>query len=260
MVIAPKNMYNDFVTEVVLHKFNGFEEQVKTVEVDGKKFVADDTDPTKPKLDDKQQPIPYVEKKADVKIEDLSKAQLEDLAKVNPHVAALLDADKKRKEDDEKAANDRKKKEEDDAAKAGEWQKLAEGRGTELETTKGTLKQKEEMLGKYVETTQKVLDGLLKTIPKENLSLIPSDFSPRQKLEYIIANADRLGAKVNAAGGKIDKSDDTPAGTDEDKLLARITELQKKATDRTATSAELTELRQAGIKLTELRREKEAKK
>lgn len=262
MVIAPKshNMSNKYVTEVVSRKFNGFEDAPKFVEVDGKKFIADDTDATKPKLDDKQQPIPYVEKKADdIKIEDYSKAELADLAKVNPKVAALLDAQKKREEDDEKAKGDQKKKDEEAAEKNGEWQKLAEGRGTELESTKGTLKQKEEMLGKYVETTQKVLDGLLKTIPKENLTLIPADFSPRQKLEYIIANSERLGVKVNAAGGKIDKNDETPAGTEEEKLVARMTELQKKATDKVATNAELAELRQVGSKITELRRAKAAK-
>lgn len=256
-------MHNHFVTEVVTHSRNGNEAPVepKIVEVEGKKFLADDTDPSKPKLDDKQQPIPYVEKKVDApKIEDISKATLEELAKANPALAALLDEHGKLKTtltDKEKEALEKANKE---LEEKGEWQKLATTRGTELETTKGTLKQKEDMLGKYVETTQKVLDGLLKTIPKENLSLIPADFSPRQKLEYIIANADRLGAKVNAAGGKIDKSDETPAGTDEDKMVTRIEELTKKATARTATNTELQELRELGSKLTALRREKAEKK
>lgn len=252
-------MNTQWLSQIVLHSYNGNEDEVKVVEVDGAKFVADDTDPSKPKLDADQKPIPFVEKKVeDIKIEDFSKADLEQLAKVNPKVAEMLDSIKKRDEEDGKKAEEAKKKEDEAAAKNGEWQGLAEKRGTELETTKGTLKQKEEMLGKYVETTQKVLDGLLKSIPKENLTLIPSDFSPRQKLEYIIANAARLGAKVNAAGGKIEDNEEHPAGSEEDKLVARIEELTKKATDRTATATELAELRQMGSKLTEIRRKKEA--
>lgn len=254
-------MYKSLVTKVVLHSINGFEIEVKTVEVDGKKFVADDTDPSKPKLDDKQQPVPFVEKKADdTKIEDLSKAELTELAKVNPHVAKMLDDAKKREEADTTAADQKKKDEEEAAKKAGDWQKLAETRGTDLETTKGTLKTKEEMLGKYVEMTEKILTNVLATIPKENLALIPAEFSNRQKLEYIFANSARLGAKVNAIDGKIDKSTVEVTGTEEDKMVARITELTAKAQAKpmTATNAELAELRQLGTKLTTLRRTKEA--
>lgn len=249
------------VTKIVTHRFNGFEDAVKTVEVDGKKFLADDTDPTKPKLDDKQQPVPFVEKKVeDIKIEDYSKAELAELAKVNPKVAELLDAENKRKDKETKDEKARKEKEEKDAAEKGEWQKLADSRKGDLEKVTAERDQKEEQLGKYVETTKKVLEGLRNSIPKENLGLIPADFSPRQQLEYIIANAERLGAKVNAINGKIDKNEVVPTGTDEDKLQARITELTDKAQKRTATSGELQELRQAGMKLTELKREAAAKK
>ncbi len=190
----------------------------------------------------------------------MSKATLADLAKINPELAKLLDEHgnlKKNLTDKEKAD---KEKAEEMLKEQGKWKDLAEGRGGELETTKGTLAQKEEQLGKYVETTKKVLEGLLKTIPKENLSLIPAEFSPRQQLEYIITNAARLGAKVNAVDGKIDKNEITPTGTEDEKMSTRIAELTKKATDRTATAVELTELRQLGMKLTQLRREEAAKK
>lgn len=253
---------NQFVTEVVLHKFNGNEEPVVPVlvEVEGKKFLADETDPTKQKLVDGK-PVPYEEKKTEIpKIEDLSKAELADLAKHNPALAKLLDDNKKRDEADTKRADDEKKRIEEDAKKTGKWQELAESRGTELETTKTELTQKGEQLGKYVETTKLVLEGLKKSIPKENLDLIPADFSPRQQLEYIIKNGARLGVKTNAIDGKVDKNDETPAGTEVEKLEKRMTELQKKATDRTATSAELQELRQVGMKITEVKREAAAKK
>lgn len=252
-------MSKTFVPKIVSHLFNGNEDEV-VVEVEGVKYIADPTDPTKPKLGDDQKPIPFVDKKVDVKIEDLTKAELADLAKVNPHVAKLLDDQKKREEADTKAEQDRKKKEEDDAKEKGNWQQLAETRGNELDTTKKTLAQKEEMLGKYVGMTENILKGLLNTIPKENIALIPADFSPRQKVEYIFANADRLGAKVNAAGGKIEKNETEIAGTEEAKLSARITELTAKANNRTATNSELTELQEVGSKLTQLRREAAAKK
>lgn len=256
-------MNNQFVTKVVLHSINGFEVEVKTVEVEGKVYVADETDPTKPKLGEDKQPILHVDKKVELPdIKDLSKAELADLAKHNPAVAKMLDDNKKRDEADQKRADDAKKKEEDDAAKAGKWQELAEGRGTELATTKATLATKEEQLGKYVETTKVVLAGLMASIPKENQSLIPTDFSPRQQLEYIIKNAKSLGAKVNSIDGKIDKSTTEVTGTEEDKMVARIEELTKKAQAKpmTATAVELQELRQLGSKLTTLRRTKEAAK
>lgn len=257
-------MTHQFDTKIVSYQLDGFADEVKTVEVDGKKFVADETDPTKPKLDDKQQPVPFTEGKKDdtaaPKIEDLSKLELAELAKLNPALAALLDEHGKLKTSLTKKEQEDKDAAEKALAEQGKWQDLANKRGEDLASITKERDQKEEQLGKYVETTKIVLDGLLKSIPKENLSLIPAEFSPRQQLEYIIKNADRLGAKVNAIDGKIDRNETTPTGTDEDKLMARITELTTKANSRTATNAELVELREAGSKLTQLRRAKEAGK
>jgi len=255
-------MNTHFATKIVSHTTDGFEEAVKVVEVEGKKFIADETDPTKPKLDDKQQPIPFVDKevKPTLKIEDLSTADLAELAKHSPALAALLDEHGKLKGTLTQKEKDDKEAAEKALAKQGEWQKLADTRGAELITVTKERDQKEEMLAKYVKTTEAVLEGLLKSIPKENAGLIPADFSPRQKLEYIIANAERLGAKVNAIGGKFDKSDITPEGTEEAKIEERISVLTKKATERVATQAELKELRELGSKLTELLRAKQAGK
>ncbi len=242
---------------IVIHEFNGFAD-ADFIEIEGKKFVIDETDSTKAKVDDKGEPILFVEQKKDdatnpdTDTNDYTKADIESLAKVNPHVAALLDAQKKREEEDQKKAEEAKKAEEEKAEKDGEWQKLAATRSSELESFKGTLKQKEDMLGKYVDTTEKVLKGLLDTIPKENQTLIPAEFSPRQKLEYIITNASRLGAKVNSVDGHIEKSDTNPQVTEQDKLVTLIKELTDKGDTR--TSLESQNLRQAGMKLTELRR------
>lgn len=224
----------------IVHSFNGnIEGEDKFVEVDGKKFVDDGSG--KPKVDDKGQPVPFVEKKADdIKIDKLDEADLETLAKVNPHVARLL-ADKKKADEDlqaqQVAESKRKQKE---LEEKGEWQKLAEERAKEIEILKGDLTKKGEQLGKYVGSVENILKDVMATIPKERQSLIPSDFSPRQKLEYITKNAKLLGAKVaiNANGEKVDTNDDTPAVTDEEKLVKEIEELRKK-TNRTASEDKL---------------------
>lgn len=245
------------VSQIVYHSQNGNEEQSeKFVEVEGKKFIDDGTG--KAKLGEDGKPIPFVEKQATPEIKDLSKAELAELAKVNPAVADLLKKQKERDEQDEKDKQTRKEKEEKEAAEKGEFKQLAESRGQELEQTKGLLKQKDEQLGKYVDTVNTILTSVLATIPKENLSLIPDGFSPRQKLEYITKNAKLLGAKiVGGAGSPINKSEVQPEGTEEEKLVARFQELQKKGSTRTA--AENDELMKVGTKIKEIRTARNAK-
>ena len=203
---------------VSVHKFNGFvEPEIKFVEVEGKKFVDDGSG--KAKLDDKGQPIPFTENNQKPEIKDLSNAQLEELAKVNPHVAKLLSD--KTEADAKEAA--RIKKEEDDKRKAaeekGEWQSLAQSEKTKREELEGKLAEKEELLGKYKGSVDQVLKEILSTIPKENLGLIPEEFSPRQKLEYIIKNAKTLGAKITNIKG-------------DDGIQKNSNELQKRVSSR----------------------------
>lgn len=215
----------------VTHSIDGFADE-KFVEVDGKKFAsADGKEPTK---DDKGQPVPYVEKQAPVAPAfDPSKATLQELAGINPAIKQMLD-------DQAKAAADAKKKAEEEAGKNGEWEKLAterQGRISELEKELGT---KSEIVGKYIESTKKVLDDVIKTIPKERLTLIPESFSPREKLEYIIANAALLGAKVtSAAGSVVPPNDGQPQATEEQKLQNEVNELIKKGATRTVTENNL---------------------
>lgn len=243
---------------VVVHSFNGFAEgEEKFVEVDGKKFVDDGAG--KPKVGADGQPIPFEEKKIDVKIEDLSNAQLEELAKVNPHVAKML-SDKKQLEDDiatkQKDEEDRVKK---DLESKGEWQRLATERESTIDELKKKLSEKDIMLGKYAGSVETILKEVLATIPKDNQALIPSDYSPRQKLEYITKNAKMLGAKVVVGkDGGVDKNDTQPSATDEEVLINEIDALMKKGASR--TSLESQQLRDKGIKLTEIRREKDKNK
>lgn len=214
-------------TKVIVHSANGFEEQVdKFVEVEGKKFIDDGTG--KPKLDDKQQPIPFVEKKVEKQeAVELDKLSVEELAEKNPHIKKML-------EDRKKAEDDAKKAQEEEARKKGDFENLFKQKEGEVTTLKDTLTQKEEQLGKYVESVKLILSEVLKTIPKEKLSLIPEKFSPREKLEYITQNAKLLGANVVVNKDTVIKNEEEPEVTDEDKLRKEIDELMKKGATRTS--------------------------
>lgn len=213
-----------------VHSINGFADEVKTVEVDGKKFISEDG--KEPKKDDKGLPIPFVDTKKEDQF-DASKASLEDLAKVNPTIRKMLD-------DQAKAALDAKKLADDEAGKKGEWEKLAKDREIEINTIKADNEKKSEIVGKYIESTKKVLANVFETIPKEKRGLVPASFSPREQLEYIIENAELLGAKVtNAKGTIVPENDGKPNATDEEKLQTEVNELIKKGATRTMTESQI---------------------
>jgi len=225
----------------IVHLFNGFfSEEIKFVEVDGKKFIDDGTG--KAKLDEKQQPIPYVENKenkVDLKLED---ADLEALAKVNPHVARVLQEQKERAEKDALDADEKKKKEDEDKAKKGEWQKLAEDRDKTITDLKKDLKNRDDMLVGYKQTVENILKPLLASIPKDKLSLVPSDFSPRQQLEYVMKNATVLGLNgVGGKGGDVPKNDNK-GGTEIEVQISRFEELRAKKGRSLAEDNEMLEL------------------
>jgi len=174
----------------------------KTVTVDSVEYLADDKgeikldgeekivyDPEKHGKEDKPKPKDD-DKKPKVNAAD---AELEALAKVNPKVAKMLEekatADKKI-EDDRIAAE---KAAEDDAAKQGEWQELAETRATKLKDLEDKHEKQGDQLGKYVDSTKRILEETLKTIPEENRGMIPEDYSPRQQLEYITKECEGVG-------------------------------------------------------------------
>jgi len=242
-------MIKHIVSVVVLHNFNGFEgEAPKFVEVEGKKFESEDG--KTPKLDDKKQPIPFVEKKPeDKKLDDLSTMELEALAEKNPKVKELLDQRKKE-------ADDKKQKEEDDLKKKGEWETLAKNEKTRADDLATQLGETKEQLAKYAKAIQSLVEQLLKGIPKEKQSLIPDKFSAREKLEYIIANAAALGAKVTGGGG-LPPSDNTPNLSEEEQLVKDFNELTKKPNK---TQAEQTKLFEMSTKLKKMREDRRNKK
>lgn len=251
-------MYKNKNVSVSVHKFNGFvDDGEKFVEVDGKKFIDDGSG--KPKLDDKNEPIPFVDKKADdidlnkLDISKITYEQIETLAEKSPAIAQLL-KEKKEADDKLKGFDDEKKKaEEEDLKKKGEWEKLATAKdGTIADLTK-KLTEKEGLLGKYAESIKSILKDTLATIPKDKQALIPADYSDRQKLEYITKNAKMLGATI-IGSGKIDKGDDTVDGTEEEKMINRFTELQGKK-DKTRTEEQ--EMIELSRKIKEARKKKE---
>lgn len=232
------------------------------VEIEGVKYQADPDNEGEALKDDEGNLVPFKESKDDdgngggnpspkLTIEDIEKAELDELAKANPKVAKLL-AEIKEKEkrlaDIESAEEEKKRKE---AEQKGEWQKLAEEERQKREEAEKGLKNSKELLSKYVGSVKTILNEVIETIPKENRGLIPKDFSPRQQLEYITQNAKLLGAKIiGAKGSPIDKSDSTPNATDEDKLVAEINTLMEK-TNKTPQEYEL--LTQKATELKKLR-------
>lgn len=247
------------VFKYIVHSVNGFADDAdKFVEIDGKKFVDDGTG--KAKVGEDGQPIPFVEKKGDEKPAiDYTQAELDELAKVNPHVAKLLSDQKKKEEEEQRLADERKKEAEENAKKNGEWQKLAEEREREITDLRTQVLNKDNLLGKYKGSVESVLKDIIATIPKENLVLIPEKFSPREKLEYITANAKLLGAKINSVkkNDGVDPNDQTPNATEEQTLVKEIDELQKKPNK---TKSELDLMWEKSQKLKEIRKAKLEKK
>ena len=231
---------------MIVHNQNGYEEDAdKFVELDGKKFIPDDDDPTKAKVGEDGKPVPFKEDdkgddgKDGKEDDELADKSLEDLAKVNPAVAKMLEDQEDAKKEKEKEEKEKKDAEDKKAGEDGKWQDLAEERKIKNESLQKDLDKNGEILGKYVNSTKEILKNVIDTIPEENRGLIPEDFSPRQQLEYITKNQKLLGAKVSQAqGGKVGKNDDTPIGTQEEELIKEIGEFTKKARDNTITAAE----------------------
>lgn len=252
--VLAKGLHTNKNTHIMTKKF---------VEVDGKKVEADDAGVAI--KNDKGEHIPFVEnaddkgKGADDKGDGIADKTLEQLAETNPAVAELLkqklEADKKLSDQEAEAS----KKRQEALEKSGEWEKLAKEREAEITRLQGEDKKKSELLGKYQGSVQSILTETLKTIPKDKLGLIPEDFSPRQKLEYITKNAKLLGASVaGGKGDKIEKGDGEPNLNDEQTLRKELQELIDKGSKRTASEDNL--MTEKSRKIKELQTARQAKK
>jgi len=235
------------------------------IEKEGKFFQADDKGEVV--KNDKGEPIPATEdeikshqkeqkgKTVDV---DIEKADLTELAKVNPNVAKFLTEHKSMLDEKSKAETEAKTKEQEEAQKRGEWQKLYESEKSEREKTKAEHDKLYAIVGEYKKTVEEILDSYMKVVPKEKQTLIPSDYTPKKKLEYIINNAKLLGLEsIVVKGGKIPPSEMQTPATDEAKLADEVNTLLAK-TNR--TYQENSALFEKSKKLKEMRATKEIKK
>lgn len=175
----------------------------KYIVIDGVKYQIDPNDKTKALMDADGKPVAYVEEEGN-KV-DLSKFTLDDLKKANPDVAkAFNDLEEMRgkQTEAEKAKEETERKAKEDA---GKWQEIADDEKKKRLDLEDKFTKNNEVLTKYKETVTSILDNTLKSIPEEKRALIPADYSPRKKLEYITNNAKILGVAMspNNKGGNI---------------------------------------------------------
>lgn len=207
----------------------------KYIVIDGVKYEIDPNDKTKAKLDADGKPVPYVESKEDDKKIDLSKVSVEDLKKVNPEVAKAmedLEVLKKQQEDDAKVKEEEARQK---AEKDGDFKKLLDDSETKRKTAEDQLTKTTKILEDHQETIKTILEATLKDVPEDKIALIPKDYSPRKKLEYVTENAKILGINISPAnkGGDVPPNDTKVNLDDETKLTAEYDELLKKGATRT---------------------------
>lgn len=229
----------------------------KFIVIDGVKYQIDPNDKTKALMDADGKPVPYVEPKGDEV--DLSKFSLEDLKKANPDVAkALNDLEdlkgKQTQAEKDKEEADRKAKED-----AGKWQEIADDEKKKRVDLEAKFTKNEEVLSKYKETVTNILDNTLKSVPAEKLALIPADYSPRKKLEYITTNASILGINMSPAnkGGNIPPNE-TDVNLDEESKIAK--EYQDLLDKKNRTRIEDAQMIELAKKLKEVRQANASKK
>lgn len=233
----------------------GINGNIDFIEVDGIKFEADAEGKAKVGSDGKN--IPFVEVKPPVPPIVTPPDDLTELAKSNPALARIL----QEKADAEiklanllKESDDKKRT---DAEKQGEWKKLYDETLKGKTEVEGKLTGREDIITKLKSTVKTVLDMAVAQIPKDRLSLIPTQFTEREKLEYIFANAKLLGVNPLGGTGGVPPNEQDPNVTDEDKLVKEFEELQKKANK---TQADYDLMYQKATKLKELRTKKASAK
>jgi len=223
----------------------------KYIVIDGVKYQIDPNDKTKALMDADGKPVPYVEAEGD-KV-DLSKFTLDDLKKANPSVAkALQDLETLQgdKTKAEKDADEAKRKALEDE---GKWKEIADVEKTKREALEGDFNKNKEVLEKYKGTVTSILDSTLKDVPADKLALIPKDYSPRKKLEYITENAKVLGLNISPAnkGGNIPPNELEVNLDEESKVAKEFEDLREKG--KTRTPAETAKMLELSKKIKEIR-------
>ena len=178
--------------------------------------------------DDNPTGNPPDDKSKDIKV-DVANLSLEDLAKQNPAVAKVLTDLNDTKETMQKMIDDNEAKKQEEAKKGGEFQKLFEEEQAKNKELKGQNKKLEETLSGYKDSTDKMLDKLLTGIPEEKKKLIPTEYSPRKKLDYVFENAEFLGIESPMSkGSSVPPNNAKPALDVEQQLIKEFQELKDK--------------------------------
>jgi len=188
--------------------------------IDGKSYQASESGEAL--KDSEGNLIPFVEENEKPKPEENSyKKDLEEIS------AKYKEAQKKLDEINEA----KRKAEEQENLKAGEYEKVLSEKEKELEDIKKNLEKVNSKYEKYKGTTISILENIEAKIPDDKKSLIPAGFSPRQKLEYIYANASFLGVTTDKikAGDKIENNDPHLNLSEKEKLQNQFDELFQKS-------------------------------
>lgn len=231
---------------------------MKVIEIEGKKFEADDDGKVINGEDGK--PKPYVDpadnkdkdKDKDKQTIDPANADLEELAKVNPKLADFM----KQAQENSTKLTEKEKADQDAERKRleekGEWEKIAKQNEDAAKKAQADLAKSNELLKAYKGTMSEALAALMAEIPDDKKALIPEAFTERQKFEYIIKNAEQLGAKsaLTKKGGKV-------PGNDEEKPTDEAVTMQKRFDELAAKSGksrvEETEMLDLAKKLKEIK-------
>jgi hypothetical protein len=242
-------MRNGHITKVRVYSQDGFEgDEQKFVEIEGKKYQADPADASKPAKDKDGNPVPFEEKKPAA---DPGKKSVEELAKENPEVAAILaerdDLKGKVKSHETAAAEAERKALEG----KGEWQKIADDEKAKRTAAEAKVAELTEHLSKYKDTTKTIYDSLVEQIPTDKRTLIPEEMPLRARLEYVVKNASLLGASpLGNKGGGVPPHK-SPTG-EKETLTAEFNDLVAKASSGKATFAEQNRLEVVSKRIKEL--------
>jgi len=215
---------------------------------------AEDQDP-KPKDEDGNKPKDPKEQEKPAEPVDASKLSIDELKKLNPEVAKLISESDDAREKLEEAERKRQEDEEESLKKKGEWQKLAESEKEKRKKAESEANKKSDLLDKYKGTVDGLVKDVMEKIPEEKQTLIPSNFSNRQKLEYVQQNASWFGIKsVVDSGGRVPPNNEDPAVDEEAKLTKELNDLVAKGGER--TPVEDKKMSELGTKIKEIRKNK----
>ena len=168
---------------------------------------------------------------------DPTKATLEELAKVNPEVAKFIQEQREREA--KATENERKRQEDEDKKKreSGNFQQLFEETDKKLKEAEGKNLELQNIVGKYKKSTEELLADAIAQIPEDKRSLIPGDYSPLKKLEYIRNNSAIFGVSL-IKGSNVPPNENKPPLNEEMQLQKEYDELMAKP-NRTFTENQI---------------------